>query len=399
VDRDQVIGSPHRGPWIALCAALVAALSLSCAAAAARATPITEFNKVIAGGAKLDGLTVGGDGNLWAVDDSGGTGIYKITRAGTITRIRVGLKPGSNPLAIEAGPLKSMWFLIGGANATPGLGRVSRSGQVMKIAPGTDGLDPGAIPFTMTEGPGGTVWFTDVGTPVAIGEIKSDGTVQEFPYPINTLDPAPDFDTEMTEGPGGNVYITDKGNKPGVVKVTPAGAITQFFISDPLGKPVAIAPGADGIVWFSDARSSTIDQLLPSGLIATFGEGNGLQPNAGPDANTAGPDGNQWFIDQVNQSNKIGRVTPFGAVTEFAVTGTPEDIVNRDGNLWAPQADPNGVDRVTPGGKVTDFTAGLRKGADLGETNITIGPDHNLWFIDKGKHNEVARLNVRAAGG
>jgi virginiamycin B lyase len=77
---------------------------------------------------------------------------------------------------------------------------------------------------------------------------------------------------------------------------------------------------------------------------------------AGPYSITAGPDGNLWFTEQVNQ---IGRITTSGVVTEFQIPS----------------------DSCTPNA-------------------ITTGPDGNLWFTEVSTGcNKVAKLIVPAAPG
>ena len=49
-----------------------------------------------------------------------------------------------------------------------------------------------------------------------------------------------------------------------------------------------------------------------------------------------GPDGNMWF----NGFGTIGRITPAGAITEFAIDGNAEALAwGPDGNLWFTRLD------------------------------------------------------------
>ncbi|MGH7266700.1 MAG: virginiamycin B lyase family protein, partial [Candidatus Rokuibacteriota bacterium] len=65
---------------------------------------------------------------------------------------------------------------------------------------------------------------------------------------------------------------------------------------------------------------------------------------------TAGPDGNLWFTEAV--ANRIGRITPFGAITEFPVPtpgSTPVGItVGPDGNIWFTENMGNKIARFVP---------------------------------------------------
>src|SRR5713226_3010177 len=98
----------------------------------------------------------------------------------------------------------------------------------------------------------------------------------------------------------------------------------------------------------------------------------------------AGPDGNAWYFD-VGQ-NLVGRVTPAGSITEFAVPGTgagSEAIVGApDGNIWMvardPSNGPNWILKVSPAGVVTKFP--LANG--VGPEGITWGPDGDIWFTE-----------------
>lgn len=64
-----------------------------------------------------------------------------------------------------------------------------------------------------------------------------------------------------------------------------------------------------------------------------------LTANSGSEAINAGPDGNVWFVEY--RSNKIGRITPQGTITEFPIPTPDPNIENDDditagpdGNVW-----------------------------------------------------------------
>src|SRR2546423_650193 len=76
-----------------------------------------------------------------------------------------------------------------------------------------------------------------------------------------------------------------------------------------------------------------------------------------PDGITPGPDGNLWFVE--TQGNKVGRITTFGAITEFNVptaNSRPVGITaGPDGNLWFTESAGNRIGRIATNGAVTDF--------------------------------------------
>jgi virginiamycin B lyase len=65
---------------------------------------------------------------------------------------------------------------------------------------------------------------------------------------------------------------------------------------------------------------------------------------------TTGADGNIWFTEQV--ANKIGRVTPSGAMVEFAIPTLNSNafgIANgSDGNLWFTEPSVGKIGRLVP---------------------------------------------------
>lgn len=125
----------------------------------------------------------------------------------------------------------------------------------------------------------------------------------------------------------------------------------------------------------------------------------------------AGPDGNVWFTCFRPGPNPagggramIGRMTPEGQVSEFAI---PDHlriggiVAGPDGAVWFtlsggayPPAKslPSAIARIDPSGNVTLFKAGLRKGSSPGE--IVAGADGDLWFADTAyeQEPEVGRI-------
>src|SRR5260370_8021881 len=84
-------------------------------------------------------------------------------------------------------------------------------------------------------------------------------------------------------------------------------------------------------------RQDSIVRISPAGAITSFQAGTrtGGEFGTGPESIAAGPDGNLWFTEFF--ANRIGRMTPSGALTEFPIP-TPDSSPRRivagpDGNL------------------------------------------------------------------
>ena len=161
--------------------------------------------------------------------------------------------------------------------------------------------------------------------------------------------------------------------------------------------PNTITAGPDGNLWFTEimqngsVQASKIARMTPTGTLSEFSL---------PSANTlasdiiTGPDGNLWFTE----GSKIARITPMGKISEFKLsppTSAQSIATGLDGNLWF--TDQSKIGRMTLTGKVSEFSlpihqfpAGsnpIKSPAGSGPNqalSITAGPDGNLWFTEIG---------------
>ncbi|MDQ6643101.1 MAG: hypothetical protein M3Y76_01455 [Chloroflexota bacterium] len=122
---------------------------------------------------------------------------------------------------------------------------------------------------------------------------------------------------------------------------------------------------------------------------------------------TSGSDGNIWFTEVTGTSNgpvgKIGRITPSGTITEFALpTGNPNGIMGvpiditagPDGYLWFSDAGNNAIGRITTTGSISEFALAAPQSAP---EYITSGPGHTLWFSElnsNGQGGKLGRLTI-----
>ena len=161
--------------------------------------------------------------------------------------------------------------------------------------------------------------------------------------------------------------------------------------------PGTITAGPDGNLWFTEimqngsVQAGKIGRMTPTGTLSEFSL---------PSANTpatdiiTGPDGNLWFTE----GGKIARITPMGKISEFKLsppTSAQSLATGSDGNLWF--TDQSKIGRMTLTGKVSEFSlpihqfpAGsnpIKAPAGSGPNQslaITAGPDGNLWFTEIG---------------
>ena len=114
-----------------------------------------------------------------------------------------------------------------------------------------------------------------------------------------------------------------------------------------------------------------------------------------PGTITAGPDGNLWFTEIMQngsvQASKIERITPTGTLSEFplpsANTSATNIITGPDGNLWFIEGDK--IARITPMGKISEFPL---PSANTFPSGIATGPDGNLWFTEQ--QGKIGRMTL-----
>src|SRR5205809_905306 len=102
--------------------------------------------------------------------------------------------------------------------------------------------------------------------------------------------------------------------------VVSSGQVTITDYPTPTGgsAPYGITAGPDGNVWFTEGFGNKIGRITPAGAITEFPITTAA---SAPYAITTGADGNLWFTENnAIFSNKIGKITPSGVITEFPVT-------------------------------------------------------------------------------
>ena len=181
-------------------------------------------------------------------------------------------------------------------------------------------------------------------------------------------------------GSDGALWFANVNNSIG--RITTGGVISNF--TDPsMSDPYSITEGSDGALWFTNLNTGCIGRITVAGDVSSF---------CGPDINawwiTTGPDGNLWFTNIYN--NSIGRMTTNGVVTIFTDPSIDYPAVitaGPDGALWFTNNANGSIGRITTGGVVTNY-ASPRINTPWG---ITTGPDGALWFTN---HNSVGRITT-----
>jgi virginiamycin B lyase len=174
------------------------------------------------------------------------------------------------------------------------------------------------------------------------------------------------------------------------------GVTSQYPIPTASSKPMGIALGSDGNLWFTETAASKIGTLGSNGKIT---EQVTPSKDAGPIgiASGPGPALNVWFTE--TSVARVGQVTTAGPpFVEYVLpnpAARPVDMaLGSDGNMWCTDPGTNSVWRIAqikpkPHVRFTQFhlTGNAQPFA------ITNGPDGALWFTEPGT-NRIGRLPV-----
>jgi|RhiMethySRZTD1v2_1073278.scaffolds.fasta_scaffold06563_9 streptogramin lyase len=172
----------------------------------------------------------------------------------------------------------------------------------------------------------------------------------------------------------------------------------EFEVPTAAAHPLNIAAGPDGNVWFTEAYVNKIGRISPEGAIVEFGP---TSPT--PWSLTAGPDGALWYtaINYARSPGWIGRINTAGEITERLLDPVPGEITTGPGNnIWFTYLIGK-VGTMTLDGQVTSYDLPSTDGAAPSElVGITSGADGNLWFVlQRGNApREGSVVRVTAAG-
>lgn len=168
--------------------------------------------------------------------------------------------------------------------------------------------------------------------------------------------------------------------------------LSQFPMPTAGSGLTGIAQGPDSNFWFTERTTGKIGRLTPDGTVTEFA----LSASSAPTGITVGPDGNLWFTEQ--SAGKIGRITPSGTITEYAAPGSlagPNGIVaGSDGNLWFAAQTANAIGRVNVAFLNSSSTFLFSRFAVANApVSITAGADNRLWFTES-SIGKIGRISV-----
>jgi streptogramin lyase len=191
----------------------------------------------------------------------------------------------------------------------------------------------------------------------------------------------------------------------------PVGDYSQVYVPKARanGPVYGVTAGPGGNMWYTRYFTNRIGRITPSGAVREFEFTGGGTSSAGLFDMAAGPDGNMWFT--AFNTNVIGRITPSGDITTYptpTANSRPFGIAaGPDGNLWFTEDFANAIGRITPDGVITEFpipAVGATGPTKIESSNdcvvcgflITAGPDGALWFTMPAA-SRIGRITVDGA--
>jgi len=166
-----------------------------------------------------------------------------------------------------------------------------------------------------------------------------------------------------------------------VACISPTRTSPQFTVYDvPTAKagPDFLVLGPDGNMWFTEATADKIGRITPTGAITEF---QLPTTHSFPAGIRAGSNGELWFAESL--ANKIGSISEHGMIKEYPVgPGVAGELaIDSTGDLWFGNARNNAIGRMTPVGKVTRFSFHSPKHIPR---QLVAAPDDSIWFSDYG---------------
>jgi uncharacterized protein (TIGR03437 family) len=345
-------------------------------------------------------------GNLF-IADTGNNRIRRVATNGTIGTVAGN---GSYSFSGDGGSAlnAALAYPSGVAVDTAGILYVAdtRNSRIRKVTPN------GAI---STVAGNGSYRFSGDGGPALSATLNTPGGV--------TVDSA------------GNVYLTDTLNNR-VRKVTPGGIITTIAgngsrgysgdgglaTSAALYTPNGIAVDRAGNLYIVDTGNNRVRKVTSNGAMSTVAGGGpgGVLGDGGPAINAMLDDpfgvavdaaGNLYIADTGN--NRIRKVTPAGAISTIAGTGSqgfsgdggpaasaalslPDGVaVDAAGNLYIADTGNNRIRKVTPNGTINTLNGSGPAVTLNSPSGVALDAAGNLFIADAGNY----RIRMLTANG
>jgi streptogramin lyase len=290
------------------------------------------------------------------------------------------LDNGQIPRYIHAGPDGNLWFALVGT--TPGIGRVSPSGERFAVIPDTN------KPQDLLTMPDGTVVWTADNT--ALGRRLPNGvtqTTRSVMGPAYAIALTPSGDLRWTER-----FATSAGSVGYVCRFQAGWGSNQACAGQNLRdtRLTGLTLGGDGRLWTAGYEANIVARM--NAASDDYDLSLDMPAGSGPGRLALGSDGNLWVT--MFDASAVDRISPNGLRTRFALPAGagPNDIAaGPDGAVWFTEYKAGKIGRMTTAGVVTnEFDIPSAGSQPIG---ITAGPDGAMWFTESAT-GKIGRLQL-----
>ena len=181
--------------------------------------------------------------------------------------------------------------------------------------------------------------------------------------------------------------LSAERDDPAATAAAAAPGLQEFVVpgTDPV--PFGIVAGPDGNLWFTSPGADRVGRLTPGGAVTLFALPTSKSlPSVSPPGRTATSGSPRRRPTASAASLRPGLVTEFVLPDEASPIGI---TAGPGGALWFTESGLNRIGRLTTAGVLSHFD--LPGGSDGGPSGIAAGADGNLWYTDLGL-NAIGRL-------
>jgi len=230
---------------------------------------------------------------------------------------------------------------------------------------------PGKMGSTheISAGPQGNMWITQQ-KQARLVKVQANGKLKFFPLPENSGPHGLAFDSR------GRLWVTLEYIDE-IVQIGIDGEIISRFKVPSGAGPHGLSIASDGIIWWTGKTGNVIGRLdVDKDKLDIFPLGD--RP-AKPIYIAPGPNGNMWFTEL--EGSNIGRITDVGEITLFALpTENARPIVvfpGPGGLMWFTEERGNAYGTISATGEIVEYPTGVEGGKLAG---AVIDADENIWL-------------------
>jgi virginiamycin B lyase len=271
-------------------------------------------------------IVAGPEGNMWVTQQ----------KQGRLVKVQVNGKLKFFPLPVNSGPhgiafdsRGRMWVTL---EYIDEIAQIGIDGEIVARFK----LPSGVGPHGLSIASGDIIWWTGK-TGNVIGRLDVDKDKLDI-FPLGDRPSKPIY---IAAGTNGNMWFTElEGSNIG--RITDAGEITLFALPTKNARPIVVFPGPGGLMWFTEERGNAYGTINARGEIVEYPTGveGGKLAGAVIDA-----DENIWL--QYNTPDIIQRIALDQTVTTYNLP-TKNAVQHRiavgfDGKIWATA---NATDKV-----------------------------------------------------